>query len=164
MDAISLLSGLKDKVLDAKNFELLKHTYDLQNENIEQLKTSNTAFKESNERLQDEVNGLKTENESLKQTVDELTQRVSQLNGGSVSSGLSEVALAILELYHRLDKTTLYNKADIFPALDFSKIKLESAIDELKATEMIIGIGARMDYGLSYSLTAQGKKYLAKNL
>ena len=35
-------------MLDAVNFELLKTAYELQNQNIEQLKNNNTALKESN--------------------------------------------------------------------------------------------------------------------
>lgn len=160
MDAISLLSGLKDKVLDAKNIELLKHTYNLQNQNIEQLKTSNNTFKENNEHLQDEVNGLKTENESLKQTVAQLTQKVSQLNGDNVSSGFSDVAAHILNLYYEEGKTSLYREKEIFPNLKFGEIKIESAIDELVAAKML-SCGGRNRNGTLFSLTVQGKKYLA---
>ena len=166
MDAISLLNGVKNKVLDAKNYELLKHTYDLQNQNIEQLKTSNEGFREDNERLREEVNGLKGENESLKQTVAQLTQRVSKLNGGGVPSGLPEVAVAILDLYHRLDKTELYKESQIFQNLDFTKIKVESAIDELITAKMI---GRPVMYVVGdsdtlYPLTKLGKKYLAEKM
>ena len=84
MDAISLLSGLKNKVLDAKNYDLLKRTYDLQNQNIEQLKTSNTAFKENNERLKDELKAAGAIFERFKlrsssDTVYELTNRGKKL-------------------------------------------------------------------------------------
>jgi cell division protein FtsB len=164
MDAISLLSGLKDKVLDAKNFDLLKHTYDLQNQNIEQLKTSNDFFKEDNKRLREEVNVLKTENESLKQTVTELTERVSQLNGGSASSGLSKVAFAVLGLYQQLDETHLYREAVIVPTLNFSKIQIESAIDELMNADLIICGSSNPRQGLRCSLTVEGKKYLTENM
>ena len=174
MDPISILNGVKNKVLDATNYDLLKRTYNLQNENIEQLKTSNNVFKESNERLQEEVNGLKMENESLKQTVAELTQRVSQLNGGSVSSGLSDVAFAILDLYHRLDKAELFKETEIIPALKFSTIQIESAIDELKTAKMIewsrISNEESEDWDsvsitkTAYSLTVEGKKYVAENI
>lgn len=167
MDAISLLSGLKDKVLDAKNYDLLKRTYDLQNQNIEQLKTSNTAFKENNERLKEEVNGLKTENKSLKQTVDELTQRVSQLNGGSVSSHKSSVAAAaILNLYHEHDTIQLNKESEIFPAmckLGCSRIQFESAIDELEAAGAIFGrFKLRSSSDTVYELTNRSKKLLVK--
>jgi len=56
MDAIAILNGVKDKVLDAANYDILKRTYELQNENIKQLETSNTTYKENNEHLQNKLN------------------------------------------------------------------------------------------------------------
>lgn len=179
MDAISILNRVKNKVLDAKNFDILKRTYNLQNENIEQLNTSNTAFKESNERLQEEVNGLKMENESLKQTVAELTQRVSQLDGDRVSSGLSDVELAILELYRERSTEPLYKEAQIVRPLisNFSRIQIESGIDDLVEAKMIEYSHAKSDLGtvvtdlcderydeddIAYSLTKQGRKHLVQ--
>ena len=163
MDAISILNGIKNKILDAKNYELLKHTYDLQNQNIEQLKTSNEGFKEDNQRLRGEVDGLIAENESLKQTVAELTQKISQLSEGNESSGLSEAALAILHSYHQRDETCLGMEGEIIPDLKskFTKIQIESAIDELKTAVMIRREGRWED--VYYSLTEKGKKDLAEN-
>lgn len=163
MDAISILNSIKNKVLDAKNYDLLKRTYELQNENIEQLKSNNEVFKEGNELLREDVNRLKEENESLKQTVAELSQKVSQLGHDSVSLGLSEVALAILELYRQRDTTRLYNKADIIPSLNYSEIKIESALDELKTANIIKWVSINPHAGTRYLLTVQGKKYLAEN-
>jgi len=160
MDVISILNGVKNKVLDAKNYDLLKRVYDLQNENIEQFKSNNEALKESNKILQEKVDHLEEENESLKKSVSELTQRVSQLDYNSVSSKLSEVALAILDLYRQRDTTKLFKESEIIPALNFSKIQIESAIDELKKANMIRQSLIRTYDGLQYSLTEQGKKYL----
>ena len=188
MDAISILNGLKNKILDAKNYELLKHTYDLQNQNIEQLKTSNEGFKEDNKRLREEVDGLKAENESLKQTVAKLTQKVSQLSEHTVSPCLSDVALAILELYRQHSGEPLYKKSQIIPSLisNFSKIQIESGIDDLEETKMIEWSHRKSnerrrnlytnramldslsrgrydddDDDVAYSLTKQGRKHLA---
>jgi len=160
MDVISILNGVKNKVLDAKNYELLKHAYALQNENIEQLKSNNEAIKENNQLLQKKVNHMEEENKSLRQSVAELSQKVSQLERDGVSSGLSEVALAILDLYRRHDATKLYKETQIIPALNFRKIQIESAIDELKKANMISCSSINRDYGMKYSLTEQGKKYL----
>ncbi len=38
MEITAILNEIKGKVLDATHFELLKHAYDLQNQNIHQLK------------------------------------------------------------------------------------------------------------------------------
>ena len=37
MDILGVLQTLKGKVLDATHFELLKHAYELQDENLKQL-------------------------------------------------------------------------------------------------------------------------------
>jgi len=180
MDAISILNGVKNKVLDATNYELLKRNYELQNDNIEQLKTSNEAFKEGNERLQGEVDGLKAENESLKQAV-------AQLNRGSVSSGLSEVAVAILELYRERSAESLYKESQIIPSLtsNFDRIHIQSGIDDLEEAKMIEWSHRKSDLGhksftnrnllarfderdddddIAYSLTKQGRKHLVKEM
>jgi hypothetical protein len=69
MDISKILSDIKGKALDAAHFDLLKHAYDLQNENIEQLKSNNQALKESNEFLEEKVKRLEKENESLRKCV-----------------------------------------------------------------------------------------------
>jgi len=163
MDPISILNGIKNKVLDAKNYDLLKRTYELQNENIEQLKSNNDVFKERNRLLQEEVNNLKKENESLKHTVDELTQKVSKLSDESMSSELSEVAIAVLGLYLQFDRIDLWKEGEIISSLNFSTIQIESAIDELKRANFIKQSRA-VWHDTAYSLTVQGKEYLAKNI
>lgn len=169
MDAISILNGIKNKVLDAKNFDLLKRTYELQNENIEQLKSNNEVFKERNELLQEEVNRLKEKNKSLEHTIGKLNQRVSQLSDSSISSELSKVAVAVLGLYLQSDKTELWKDTHIIPLLkcspfNFSTIQIESAIDELKRVNFIKQSRESWDDSAAYSLTVQGKEYLAKNI
>ncbi len=163
MDVISILNGVKNKVLDAKNYELLKHAYALQNENMEQLKSNNEAIKENHQLLQKKVNHLEEENKSLRQSVAELSQKVSQLDRDGVFSGLSEVALAILDLYRQRDTTGLWKESEIIPALHFGKIQIASGIDELKKAKMIDPSSGSPDGDMKYSLTEQGKKYLAEN-
>jgi len=46
MEILSILAGLKDKVLDAAHYELLRGAYELQSKNIEQLQINNDALKE----------------------------------------------------------------------------------------------------------------------
>jgi len=63
--------------------------------------------------------------------------------------------------YHRQrDKTKLFKEAEIIQALNFGKIQIESAIDELKNTDMIRLTMISHDRGVLYSLTEKGKKYL----
>ena len=69
MDISRILNDIKGKALDAAHFDLLKHAYDLQNENIEQLKSNNQALRESNDLLAEKVKRLEKENESLRRSV-----------------------------------------------------------------------------------------------
>ncbi|MGD0553135.1 MAG: hypothetical protein ABSB25_10870 [Sedimentisphaerales bacterium] len=161
MDPISILKGLKDKVLDAQNFDILKHVYDLQNENLEQLKHNNDALKESNGLLREQVNSLRKENESLKQQVGELSQKVAQ-NDDNASTSFSEAADAILGFYHLEDSTDVLKDSIISALSDhFGTIQIESAIDELTDANMISLISMNQEGNMRYSLTAQGKKFLA---
>jgi hypothetical protein len=78
---------------------------------------------------------------------------------------LSPVAVAILDIFRQKDGIKLCKETDIVPklkSLNFSVIQIESAIDELKNTNMIKpGLIGRN--GTRYSLTEQGKSHLAGN-
>ena len=58
MGAIQTLDLIKGKVLDAANFEILKSAYEMQEKNIEQLKTSNEALKDNNQALNEKFDSL----------------------------------------------------------------------------------------------------------
>lgn len=160
MDVISILNGVKNKVLDARNYELLKRAYDLQNENIEQLKSNNEALKESNQLLQEKVERLGNENESLRKSVEHLKEQVSKYPDTFHPGDLSEVARSVLKLYVQQDATELYDE-DIIGSISYSRIHIEAALDELRKAR-ILNIGG-IDIGQgssSYFLTEYGKKYL----
>ena len=167
MDAIAILNGVKDRVLDAANYDILKRTYELQNENIKQLETSNTTYKENNEHLKNKLDELKKEIDSLKQTVADLNQKVSQLDRDTNSSELSSIAAEILDIYRESDETKLNDKKQIIPILSskYSKIQIKSALDELQKFDILVTIAitqiAGFDTGSEYILTEQGKKHIA---
>ena len=79
MDVIGVLSSVKDKVLDAAHHDLLKGAYELQNENITQLRSNNEALKESNILLQEKVTEQKKEIKRLRVSVKELTAKLDAL-------------------------------------------------------------------------------------
>jgi len=79
VDITAILSGIKGKVLDAQHFDLLKHAYDLQNQNIEQLKSNNEALKEKAQLLSEKATLLLRENEALKTTIKTLESRLASL-------------------------------------------------------------------------------------
>jgi hypothetical protein len=80
MDFLGMLNGLKGKVLDAAHFDLLKSAYDLQNENITQLKSNNEALKENAELVRGQVEQLRLENHQLLETNKELLSELKQIN------------------------------------------------------------------------------------
>ncbi len=162
MNIGTILSDIKGKVLDAAHFDRLKHAYDLQSDNIEQLSRNNAAFKEGNELLLKQVAELKEANDSLTQTVAQLRQRLAKLDDEPTLSRLSEVALAVLHLYQQADSTRLYKETDILATLSFTRIQIESAIDELKKADMIKDRSIHPTRGICYSLTERAKRHLAQ--
>jgi predicted RNase H-like nuclease (RuvC/YqgF family) len=72
VDIPAILSSIKGKVLDAGHFDLLKHAYDLQNDNIEQLTRNNGLLKEEVARHKQEIKSLKAEAATLKSKVEAL--------------------------------------------------------------------------------------------
>jgi serine/threonine protein kinase len=118
----------------------------------------------------EEIRTLQKEFELLKQYVDKLNKKVPPIETDRSYPSLSKVALAILDLYRQRDVTKLSLEAEIILSLQFKRIQIESAIDELMMAKMIVqthlamsvGYGGQ-DSGPIYSLTEKGKKYLAGN-
>jgi len=164
MDIIQILSTIKGKVLDAANFELLKTAYGLQNQNIEQLKNNNTALKESNDLLKEKINSLNKDNSTLKERVLILEDELRLKKEDSRSQGLSEVALAILGKCIKHDVTEFNDESMLGSLSPYSRIQVESAIDELEKLQLIYArsIMGGFGEGTDYSLTAEGKKAALK--
>lgn len=156
MDIIKLIDGIKGKVLDASKIDLLKHAYDLQNQNIEQLKTNNEAVRESHGLLQKKVEQIEAENTSLKKEVQRLTEAIGQ---NADATGLSKVALDILRLYKKRDVTEIL-AVELPQYLPHSNIDTESATDELQAAKLM-NLGGLVG-AMTYRLTAAGRKYIAQ--
>lgn len=161
MDISKILGEIKGKALDAAHFDLLKHAYDLQNDNIEQLKSNNEALRESNQLLLDKVKRFEKENEFLRKSIEDLKQQVIDSSDAFQAAELTEVARDVLRLYVQQDVTDLFDE-DIIRALRHSRIHVEAALDELEKAG-ILNLGASvMDQGNSYFLTEKGKKYLTQ--
>jgi chromosome segregation ATPase len=155
-----ILGGLKDKVLDAAHFELLKHAYDLQEQNIQQLKSNNAAIKEAHDLLQEKVRGLVEANRQLQEEVASLTLRLPLPEPDA--NQLSEVAIQILAFCKINDLTDAYG--DVFyDNLGYSKIEIDAAIDELEKAGLldIASVGMR---GTNYYLTDTGKRFVLTRL
>ena len=88
MDIVKVLTAIKGKVL--------KTPYKLQNQNIEQLKNNNAAFKESNTLLEEKVISLKRENQNLNQRLNECKSELNRISINNSNEKLSKKAEAIL--------------------------------------------------------------------
>lgn len=160
MDILGILQALKGKVLDATHFELLKHAYELQNENLQQLKSNNDALKESNDLFKDKILRLEAEVGRLRATIEELEKKApvaAPVSGYSPSAA----AAAILEQYVKSDELRLYDE-QLFGMIKMSKIEIEAGLDELQMHNLI-DIGAVGSRGANYFLTEEGKQFVLKS-
>jgi len=66
MDFLKILESLKEKTLDLRDFEILKHAYETQQENFCQLKETSQLWKEKAERQEKEIVELQKELEALR--------------------------------------------------------------------------------------------------
>jgi FtsZ-binding cell division protein ZapB len=163
MDIINILGTIKGKVLDASNFDLLKHAYEHQNQNIVQLKDNNDALHESNELLKQKIRELSDENTILKETVKKYKNKIKSLPLTSLIDNLSEIAVNILELYISNDTRELWEKY-IMRTLPFSKIQVQAGIDELCRAELISSYSFDPSHGREYTLTEKADTISLINL
>ncbi|WP_324724503.1 hypothetical protein [Lelliottia sp. JS-SCA-14] len=159
MDILKILDGVKGKVLDAAHFELLQHAYQLQENNVLQLKTNNLAFKESNELLKEK---LKKHEEKIEQLEGELSSVKKALRKQNDDDSekvikLSENATKVMSKIINEDVTHFYQNA-IIDVMDISRISVEAALDELMDYGLIEAYSARKGYGIHYHLTSKAKK------
>ncbi|MBU8920744.1 MAG: hypothetical protein KOO63_02680 [Bacteroidales bacterium] len=160
MDIGKILGDIKGKVLDSQHFDLLRHAYDLQEQNLEQFRQNNAALRESRDLLKEKNERLEVENSQLAKKVNDLGQLLPKQDATAGIEDLSEIALSILKVFHAQDKTRL-DEYDIFDLIEVSKIKGKSGLDELSSEEYIrfSSAGPR---GLDYYLTEKARKLLAK--
>ena len=159
MDILGVLQALKGKVLDATHFELLKHAYELQNENLAQLKNNNEALRESNGLVKDKLAKLEPEIKRLRGIIEELEKKVPV---GVPLSGYvpSEAAAAILDQYVRKDETSLYDE-QMLSSITMTKIEIEAGLDELQMHHLL-SLGSVDIDGSLYFLTEEGKQFVLK--
>lgn len=160
MDIINILGTIKGKVLDASHFDLLKHAYELQDQDIVQLKNNNDALGESNELLKQKIKELNNENIILKETVKKYKNIIKLLPQTSLIDNFSEIAVNILELYISNDTTELWEKF-IMRTLPFNEIQVQEGLDELSRAELISSYSFDPSHGKEYSLTEKGRYNLA---
>ncbi|MGH8427648.1 MAG: hypothetical protein ACRES7_06670 [Gammaproteobacteria bacterium] len=160
MDIIPILQGIKGKVLDAAHFEMLKHAYELQEENIRQLKNNNEALKESNILIREKLDKSEEDKVALEQALAAANAENDRLRPRDENEGqVSEVACAVLLLFKDADATNLYQE-QIVKNLQYSRIQVESAIEELCSVNLLDFAGVHGNYGVNYYLTKEGKHWI----
>ncbi len=157
MDIIGILNSIKGKVLDSANFELIQTAYELQNNNVEQLKENNSAINESNKLLKEQTEQVVIENNQLKSKVAELEAQLTAVSPKDHAADISEAALAILKQCIDQDLTNFYD-AEMVNSISFSSMQAEVGIDELLAKQLI-DLSSFDAEGKFYCLTEGGKKY-----
>ena len=160
MDIITILGTIKGKVLDAAHFDLLIKAYELQNQNIVQLKDNNDALGVSSELLKQKIKELNDENAILKETIKKYKNIIKLLPQTSLIDNFSKIAVNILELYISNDTTELWEKY-IMRTLPFSEIQVQEGLDELRRAELISSYSFDPSHGREYSLTEKGRYNLA---
>lgn len=157
MDVTAILQAVKGKVLDAAHFELLKHAYELQEENINQLKNNNEAIKESNLLLQEKLKKLEARSAELEEKLSEAASVIKRLEPPEhKEDSLSDTARSVLALFKSRDVTDMYQNT-IVRLVEFSRIEVEAALEELSSAKLIDFAGASFELGVNYYLTSKGK-------
>ena len=80
MDIIAILTGLKGKALELRDIEFLKHAYELQEQNIKQLKENNEAVRDALGLAKTRIESLESENADLKSKNAKLVARNNELD------------------------------------------------------------------------------------
>ena len=155
-----MLAGLKDKVLDAAHYDLLRGAYELQNDNIEQLKTNNDALRESNGLLKERSSALERDVKALKAQLDELQKSVPIAPSQYQPQG---VAQRIMKLYQESGRTDIY-ETEFKQHLRCSDIALSAAFRELKDSDILTCNSYHRDQGGNYSLLPAGEQLVLRGI
>ena len=155
---LPILAGLKGKVLDAINYERLKAAFELQNDNIEQLKTNNATIRERDEFHKQKIASLETELSTLRARLTTVEKQSPPVPPAYEPSG---VAAHILELYKKYQKVDLREKF-IQASLKLSDLQMSAALRELQSNGMLKGtsIIRSVEGGANYRLTERGEKFI----
>jgi FtsZ-binding cell division protein ZapB len=120
MDVIAILTGLKGKALDLRDIELLKHAYELQDQNIKQLKENNDALRDAVAIAQDRVTSLEQENTELQNQVQLQNGRLrafEEISAGEFAASSVNDILAILQSWfesrHTAENARVIRFADV---------------------------------------------------
>jgi len=134
--------------------------YEKQEQRCETLEKSNRAFEERNKQLEEQNKDLKRQLAETTEKLEKLQQEV-RVRRSPEQVPLSPCAQALMHLYAEADETSLLCEA-VFRALklNYSRVEIESTIDELREAELIEW--REEDYSERYFLTVAGKQVVKK--
>ena len=165
MDPLKLLADVKGKVLDAINFDMLKSAYELQAQNLDQLKSNNDAFRENNELLKEKAARLQSDVVRLRTEVERLEKGALAKPPIYTPTGLP---LQMLRSFKRRDASSLED-TQIMQDVRSGTLEFEAAIKELQMANLLRASSLRMrsrgDRGVSwggttYALSDEGRKLI----
>lgn len=164
MEIVKLLGTFKGKALDLKDVELLKHAYQLQDENIKQLKTSNDLFREQVESLRLQIRERDSEIASL---TGEIAQTKAQLEEAvrqrpEENSALSEEQTTMLtHLANHEDRRVYHTDIANWMSLPLTIVKHHM---ESLSNDDYVHLGYNMHHNrIRVSLTGRGRAYVVEN-
>ncbi len=155
MDISKILQNLKGKVLDATHFDLLKHAYELQEENIKQLRTNNDALKESHKLMAAKMATLESEHTNLEAEISVIQKALPEPK----EIELSEYAEEVLRVFRSVDSTQLMDIV-IVGKSGLNNIQAESGIAELQEANYMFR-GYKRVGGTLFKLNSSGKQRIA---
>jgi predicted transcriptional regulator len=160
MDITKILSTIKGKVLDATNYELLVSAYDLQQQNIIQLKENNTSIKESNTLLKEKL-------DAYEKLIKEQEEKISQFEVQALipistnSESRAKEDNDILIFLSNNSQSTIY-KEHLSSHLNLQDAKTQYYLDGLLENKLVHA-SFSFSSPTSYSLTKHGRAYLVEN-
>jgi hypothetical protein len=157
MDFLTLLSTMEYRVLDAKNFELLKTAYALQEQNLEHLRGANAALTENAELLRTRVEQLAAEVAKLRAD----REALQQILPPDVVFSPSPLARDILAVFQRREATQINDKLDV-AEIPGARSAIDAAFEELCAAKLV-EMSSIGENGCWFSLTRYGKQFLSNH-
>jgi len=162
VDVLAILETLKNKALDAAHVELLRSAYQLQERNIEQLKTNNEALRENAELFKNANGALKAELEELRTRCDRIARELPRTQA-LFEYEPSEVAEKILRHVAKLDRG-FFRDVELSNSLNESQLKIEASLHQLEDREIVRleRVDHHGDRGREYRLTPAGTAFVVE--
>lgn len=164
VDVMGLLDSLKGKALDLKHIDLLKHAYELQQQNVEQLRTNNDALKESNELLREKVEALKAQVQDWMGRAESADKRATDAEAAApkATARLEEKPEAVIQALAGLGGASANNRV-LAQKLGLHQTECDHYIDTLENANYVYKIYHNSVQGSSVFLAEAGREYAVKN-